>query len=56
MGDICPQWHAKTGKLLVTGKCFGFLAKAKDTAAKDVAAQERVAYRRRDPTRISGRR
>jgi hypothetical protein len=25
-GDVCPQWHAATGELLVTGKCFGFLA------------------------------
>ncbi len=49
MGDICPQWHAKTGKLLVTGKCFGFLANAKDTAAKDDRSQERVAYAVYDP-------
>lgn len=49
MGDICPQWHAKTGKLLVTGKCFGFLANAKDNAAKDDRSQERVAYAVYDP-------
>lgn len=44
MGDICPQWHAKSGKLLVTGKCFGFLANANDNKAKDDRSQERVAY------------
>lgn len=43
-GDICPQWHARTGKLLVTGKCFGFLRDAKESAAKDDRSQERVAY------------
>lgn len=43
-GDICPQWHTKTGKLLVTGKCFGFLPDAKEGAAKDDRSQERVAY------------
>lgn len=49
MGDICPQWHAKSGKLLVTGKCFGFLAKANDNKAKDDRSQERVAYAVYDP-------
>jgi hypothetical protein len=44
MGDICPQWHAATKKLLLTGKCFGFLPNPKDTNAKDDRAQERVAY------------
>ncbi|MEZ5386667.1 MAG: sialidase family protein, partial [Prosthecobacter sp.] len=44
MGDICPQWHAKSGKLLVTGKCFGFLANPNDNKAKDDRSQERVAY------------
>ncbi|HEY1049150.1 MAG TPA: sialidase family protein [Prosthecobacter sp.] len=44
MGDICPAWHAATGKLLLTGKTFGFLADAKDTAAKDDRSLERVAY------------
>jgi hypothetical protein len=43
-GDICPQWHAKSGKLLVTGKCFGFLANPNDNKAKDDRSQERVAY------------
>jgi len=43
-GDICPQWHAATKKLLVTGKCFGFLAKPNDNKAKDDRSQERVAY------------
>ncbi len=50
MGDICPQWHAKTGKLLVTGKCFGFLANANGNKAKDDRSQERVAYAVYDPT------
>lgn len=49
MGDICPQWHAKSGKLLVTGKCFGFLASANDNKAKDDRSQERVAYAVHDP-------
>ena len=44
MGDICPQWHAATNKLLVTGKCFGFLANPNDNKAKDDRSQERVAY------------
>ncbi len=43
-GDICPQWHAKTGKLLLTGKCFGFLLNPNDNKAKDDRSQERVAY------------
>jgi hypothetical protein len=43
-GDVCPQWHAKTGKLLVTGKCFGFLPNPVDHKAKDDRSQERVAY------------
>lgn len=49
MGDICPQWHAATGKLLVTGKCFGFLANPSDNKAKDDRSQERVAYAVYDP-------
>ena len=49
MGDICPQWHAKSGKLLITGKCFGFLTKANDNKAKDDRSQERVAYAVYDP-------
>ena len=24
MGDVCPQWHAATGRVLATGKTFGF--------------------------------
>ena len=43
-GDVCPQWHEKTGKLLVTGKCFGFLANPNDNKAKDDRSLERVAY------------
>jgi len=49
MGDICPQWHVKSGKLLVTGKCFGFLANPNDNKAKDDRSQERVAYAVYDP-------
>lgn len=44
MGDICPQWHARTKTLLATGKRFGFLLEAKETQAKDDRAYERVAY------------
>lgn len=44
MGDICPNWHEATGNLLLTGKTFGFLVNAKDTAAKDDRSLERVAY------------
>jgi hypothetical protein len=43
-GDICPQWHAVTGKLLITGKTFGFLANPVATKAKDDRSLERVAY------------
>ena len=24
IGDVCPQWHAATGRVLATGKTFGF--------------------------------
>lgn len=48
-GDVCPQWHAATGKLLVTGKCFGFLRDANDNKSKDDRSQERVAYAVHDP-------
>lgn len=43
-GDLCPQWHAATKTLLVTGKTFGFLANPNDNKAKDDRSQERVAY------------
>jgi hypothetical protein len=43
-GDVCPQWHAATKTLLLTGKCFGFRADASDTSSKDDRSQERVAY------------
>jgi hypothetical protein len=43
-GDVCPQWHAATGKLLLTGKCFGFLANPVKDKAKDDRSKERVAY------------
>lgn len=48
-GDVCPQWHEKTGKLLITGKCFGFLADPNDNKAKDDRSLERVAYAVYDP-------
>lgn len=44
MGDICPNWHAKTGVVLATGKTFGFRTDAKDSEAKDDRSLERVAY------------
>jgi hypothetical protein len=43
-GDVCPGWHEKTGSLLLTGKCFGFLSEFNDNKAKDDRSQERVAY------------
>lgn len=44
MGDICPQWHAATQSVLVTGKTFGFKKNAKPDEAKDDRTFERVAY------------
>lgn len=44
MGDICPQWHEATKKLLLTAKCFGFLPNPEDDKGKDDRSQERVAY------------
>lgn len=44
IGDPCPQWHAATHKLLVTGKTFGF----RDGATED-RSLERVAYAVYDP-------
>ncbi|WP_395738841.1 exo-alpha-sialidase [Prosthecobacter sp.] len=44
MGDLCPQWHAASRKVLVTGKTFGFRKDAKPNEAKDDRAYERVAY------------
>lgn len=44
MGDICPNWHTKTGVVLATGKTFGFRADAKESEAKDDRSLERVAY------------
>ena len=49
MGDICPQWHEKSGKLLLTAKAFGFLTNPNDNKAKDDRSQERVAYSTFDP-------
>lgn len=39
MGDICPQWHAKTGVVLAHGKTFGF-----DNGVKENRSHERVSY------------
>ncbi len=50
MGDLCPQWHAATGKLLITGKTFGFLTHPVATKAKDDRSMERVAYAVYSPT------
>lgn len=44
IGDVCPQWHAGTRTVLVTGKTFGFLAEAAEDKAKDDRSMERVAY------------
>ena len=44
MGDLCPQWHAATKTVLVTGKTFGFRKDAKPNEAKDDRAFECVAY------------
>ena len=39
MGDVCPQWHAATGRVLATGKTFGFLG-----GTKEDRGLERVSY------------
>jgi hypothetical protein len=49
MGDICPQWHEKSERLLLTAKTFGFLPNPNDTKAKDDRSQEQVAYSTFDP-------
>jgi hypothetical protein len=39
IGDVCPQWHAATSRVLATGKTFGFLGgKTEDRGL------ERVSY------------
>lgn len=39
IGDVCPQWHARTGVVLATGKTFGF-----DGGTKENRSYERVSY------------
>jgi len=39
IGDVCPQWHARTGVVLATGKTFGF-----DGGTKENRGYERVSY------------
>ncbi len=51
MGDVCPQWHERTGKLLLTAKTFGFLFNPNDNKGKDDRSQERVAYSTYDPAK-----
>jgi hypothetical protein len=51
MGDLCPQWHAATQSVLVTGKTFGFKKNDKPNEAKDDRAFERVAYAMYSPAK-----
>jgi beta-lactam-binding protein with PASTA domain len=44
MGDVCPQWHAATGRVLATGKTFGFLG-----GTTEDRGLERVSYSVRAP-------
>ena len=44
IGDVCPQWHQKTGVVLATGKTFNF----RDGTTED-RARERVSYTVYDP-------
>ncbi|MBI5768631.1 MAG: exo-alpha-sialidase [Verrucomicrobia bacterium] len=39
IGDVCPQWHAATQRVLATGKTFGFLG-----GTKEDRGLERVSY------------
>lgn len=43
-GDLWPTWHAKTGKVLVTGKTFNFAAGKKENRLR-----EKVSYVVMDP-------
>jgi len=51
MGDVCPQWHAATRTLLLTGKTFGFKPDARPDESKDDRSFERVAYAVYSPDR-----
>lgn len=49
-GDLCPQWHAKTGKVLITGKTFNFA-----DGKKENYLREQVSYAVLDAkTRLCG--
>ncbi len=45
MGDVCPQWHAATGRVLATGKTFGFRG-----GTTEDRALENVSYATFNPT------
>jgi hypothetical protein len=45
IGDVCPQWHAATGRVLATGKTFGFRG-----GTTEDRGFERVSYAVFDPT------
>jgi len=42
--DLWPTWHAKTGKVLITGKTFNF-----QDGRKEIRTRERVSYAVHDP-------
>lgn len=44
IGDLCPQWHAKTGVVLSTGKTFNFA-----DGVKENRGREQVSYTVRSP-------
>ena len=44
MGDLCPQWHEKTGTVLVTGKSFNF-----ENNKRENFDREKVTYSIYDP-------
>lgn len=43
-GDLCPNWHPATGRVLITGKTFNFAG-----GTKEVYLREQVAYCVLDP-------
>lgn len=44
IGDVCPQWHARTGVVLATGKTFNFR-----DGTQENRSRERVSYTVYDP-------
>ena len=44
IGDVCPQWHARTGVVLATGKTFNFAG-----GTNEDRSRERVSYTVFDP-------